>query len=355
MPLNILSDAQVSEYLNSLDLAEGSEAYRTLNSMLLLPQAAFARAVSAMAQGLIDLAAIRSLPAMNERLVDALIAARLGDSDPATLAWRYREQWLPASIDVPAMRTAAIGNAAEAIASKYVDKWGGVIRPDYDFLKTDETKFHAYAEAYVGYMVMANGTVPKAAVAAFNAAHAAFRAARPDLLAETDPGCPVYALVNSMLTDAVFLERQTGGRRPNALLDWVVGGSWRGVLPGNYSRFMEKVAYPAMAASEDPERSGFPACQELMSGTAWRPVDGADPGWDLDLARMARIYLPEAYGLDASSERDLDQDIRAYLEAARLAILEVHAFVSREMGGSALPYRAVPGSPMGLLLSITSP
>ena len=45
----------------------------------------------------------------------------------------------------------------------------------------------------------------------------------------------------------------------------------------------------------------------------------------------------------------------AFLEAARLAILEVHAFVSREMGGSALPYREVPGSPMGLLLSITSP
>ena len=61
MALNILTDSQVSEYIAGLDLAQGSEAYRTLNAMLLLPKPSFAKAVSAIAQGLVDFAAMRAL------------------------------------------------------------------------------------------------------------------------------------------------------------------------------------------------------------------------------------------------------------------------------------------------------
>jgi hypothetical protein len=356
MALNILTDAQVSEYIAGLDLAQGSEAYRTLNAMLLLPKPAFAKAVSAMAQGLIDLSAMRALPAMNERLVDALIASRLGENDPSTLAWKYREQWLPASIDVGAMRTAAIGNAAAAIAAKFVDRWGGVIRSNYDFLKTDETRFHSYAEAYVGYMVIANGAVPVSAVRAFDAFHAQYRADHPELLHAEDALCPVLRLVDSMLTDAVFLERQTGGRKPYPLLDWVVGASWRSVLPGNYNRFLSEIAYPAMASADDPGHTGRPGMELLSTMYEWPPIgNDGDPGWELDRARMANIHLPAAYGADVAQQKASDALCVAYLEAARTAILSVHDFVAREMQNSALPYRAVPGSPMGLLLCITSP
>jgi hypothetical protein len=356
MSLTLLTDTEVAEFVSGLDLAEGSEAYRTLNSMLLLPSAAFARAISGLAQGLYDFAAVRALPAMNERLVDALIASRLGDNDPSALAWRYREEWLPASIDVATMRSTAIGNAAAAIAAKFVDRWGGVVRPNYDFLKTDETKFQSYAEAHVGYMVIANGPIPASKVQAFEAIHAATRAATPQILHATDALCPVLQLVKSLLTEAVFLERQTGGRKVSVLLDWVVSASWRTVLPGNFARFMTEVAFPAMAASTDPDRSGLPACLQLTAETTWLPVgDDGDPGWWLDLARMARIHLPEAYGMDATTERSINQSMVAYLEAARTAIIDFQTYVAREMVGSALPYRAVPGSPMGLLLCATSP
>ena len=356
MALNILTDSQVSEYIAGLDLAQGSEAYRTLNAMLLLPKPSFAKAVSAIAQGLVDFAAMRALPAMNERLVDALIASRLGDSDPDTLAWKYREQWLPASIDVGAMRTAAIGNAAAAIAAKFVDRWGGVIRPNYDFLKTDETKFHSYAEAYVGYMVIANGSVPVSRVKAFDALHAQYRTDHPELLHASDDLCPVLRLVDSMLTDAVFLERQTGGRKAYPLLDWIISASWRSVLPGNYNRFLTEIAYPAMATVDDPDRTGRPGMELLSTMYEWPPIgNDGDPGWELDRARMSHIHFPTAYGEDVAAAKAVDAIYVAYLEAARTAILAVHDFVEREMKGSALPYRAMPGSPMGLLLCVTSP
>lgn len=356
MSLNILTDSQVQEYLAGLDLAEGSEAYRTLNSMLVLPAGAFARAVSAIAQGLFDFAAVRALPAMNERLVDALIASRLGEDDPTTLAWRYREQWLPASIDLAALRSGAVGDPQRAIAAKFFDRWGGVIRPAYDFLRTDETKFHSYAEAYVGYMVIANSAVPAGYVAGFAAAHAALRNSHPQLLHPSDAACPILALVQSLLAEAVFLERPTGGRVARPLLDWVVGASWRTVFPGNFQRFMAELAYPAMAAADDPARTGEPGMVDLFDAHPWEPLAAStDPGWALDVSRMARIHLPEAYGADVSDQRDVDAAALAYLEAARSAILKFHDYVAREMGGSAIPYRVVPGSPSGLLLCITFP
>jgi hypothetical protein len=293
---------------------------------------------------------------MNERLVEALIASRMGEDDPDTLAWKYREQWLPSSIDIATMRQGAIGNAASAIAAKFFDRWGGVIRPQYDFLKTDETKFHSYAEAYVGYMVIANGAVPKTFVQNFDMVHAAYRADHPEILHPTDQQCPVLQLVDSMLTEAVFLERLTGGRKANALLDWIVGASWRSVLPGNYNRFLTDVAYPTMVSSVDPDRTGRPGMELLPSLCPWPAIgNDGDPGWELDRARMAHIHLPAAYGEDVSNASLIDSRYLVYLEAARTAILSLHDFVEREMQGSALPYRAVPGSPMGFLLCITSP
>ncbi len=351
MPLKILTDTEVSEFVAGLDLAEGSEAYRTLNAMMILPPAAFAKAVSGIAQGLYDFGAMRSLPAMNERLVDALIAARLGEDDPTTLAWKYRSEWLPASIQVDAMRAAAVGDPAAAIAARFVDRWGTVIRPAYDFLKVDEHKFHAYAEAYVGYMVISNSDFPTRTVESFVAKHQML-AQRVAALSDS----PILALVQSLLTEAVFLERQTGGRRANALLDWVLSASWRTVLPGNYATFMNDAAYPAMAASVDPDRSGLPACLQLIDDTEW-PVlgEGGNPSLSFDAARMARIHLPAAYGMDTDGERQTESVLIEYLEAARSAIQTFHEYVAREMAKSALPYRAVPGSPMGLLLCITSP
>jgi hypothetical protein len=356
MPLNILTDTQVSEFVAGLDLAEGSEAYRTLNAMMILPAPAFAKAVSGLAQGLYDFAAMRSLPAMNEKLVDALIASRLGEDDATTLAWRYRSEWLPASIDVDLMRRTAVGDAAAAISARFIDKWGTVIRPAYDFLKVDETKYHSYAEAYVGYMVISNAEIPTRAVATFAEKHAEIKTRVPILFPADDADAPVLALVRSLLTDAVFLERQTGGRKANALLDWVLDASWRSVLPGNYSRFMNDVAYPAMVSSVDPDRTGLPGAVLAPSLCPW-PVVGssADPGWELDRARMARIHLPLAYGMDVSGQTEIAEAAVEYLEAARLAVSTFHAYVAREMAKTALPYRAVPGSPMGLLLCITSP
>lgn len=353
MPLKILTDTQVSEFVSGLNLAEGSEAFRTLNAMMILPPAAFSKAVSGIAQGLYDFAAMRSLPAMNEKLVDALIASRLGDSDATTLAWRYREEWLPASIDVEHMRRTAVGNAAAAIAARFVDRWGAVIRPNYDFLKVDETKFHTYAEAYVGYMVIANSDIPTRAVANFEAKHAELKERAPELFS---PETPILNLVRSMLTDAVFLERQTGGRKVNALLDWVLSASWRTVLPGNYARFMADVAYPTMAASADPDRTGLPGASMIPSFCPWPNLgSGDDPGWEFDRARMARVHLPLAYGMDVGDGTKVTEVALAYLDAAREAINTFHTHVAREMAKTALPYRAVPGSPMGLLLCITSP
>ena len=356
MPLQNLTETQAADYVASLDLAEGSEAQRTIGAMMLLPPAAFASPNTALAQGLITFANIRALPAMNERLLDAMIAARLGDNDESALVWRYREQWLPASILVGELRRSAIGSAKEAIAARFIDKWGGVIRPTYDFLKTDETKFHSYAEAYVGYMVIANGSVPTSRVRAFDAVHAQYRADHPELLHATDDLCPVRRLVDSMLTEAVFLERQTGGRKAYPLLDWVVGASWRSVLPGNYNRFLTEIAYPAMATADDPDRTGRPGMELLSTMYEWSPIgNDGDPGWKLDRARMSHIHFPAAYGEDVAAAKAVDAIYVAYLEAARTAILAVHDFVEREMKGSALPYRAVPGSPMGLLLCVTSP
>jgi hypothetical protein len=360
MPLTLLTDAQVSEYVAGLDLAQGSTAYTTMNAMLLLPPASFAQAVSAIAQGLITMADMRNLPAMNARLVEALISSTMSVTDESVLAWRYRSEWLPASIDVARLRADSIGDAAASIAARYTDKWGGIIRPAYDYTKTDETKYHSYGEAYAAYLVIANDPLCLAEADAFRAAHAAFRAAHPDLLQATDSLCPVLGLVNAAVSTSLFMERVNGGRGANVLLDYVTSASWRRCLPGDYARFMDEVAYPAMAASVDPARTGLPGAQAAFDAATWLPIALPAPGWDMDRARMARINLPSAYGaslvgFDRPAEVAQEAALLGYLEAARTALLNIHELISRKVAGDASLYRAGPGQSVGILLAITNP
>ena len=304
MPLQTLTETQAADYVASLDLAEGSEAQRTIGAMMLLPPAAFVRGISALAQGLLTFAAVRALPAMNERLLDALIATRLGDDDETTLAWKYREEWLPASISVAEMRRSAIGSPKDAVAARFIDKWGGIVRPAYDFLKTDETKFHSYNEAYITYMLTAGGTDVGEAIQSFRDAHARLRATRPDLLQVSDADCPLLTLVESLASQPVFLERANGSRAANPLLDWLMSRSWRGVEPGNYSRFMQEVAYATMAASDDPGRTGLPgaACNNLhaalCTAASLEPSPAALAYWQQVAPRFAELESLFATGAE---------------------------------------------------------
>jgi hypothetical protein len=357
MPLETLTETQAADYVASLDLAEGSEAQRTIGAMMLLPPAAFVRGISALAQGLITFSAVRALSAMNERLLDALIAARLGDDDQTTLAWRYREEWLPASISVSDLRRSAIGSPKDAVAARFIDKWGGVIRPAYDFLKTDETKFHSYNEAYITYMLIAGGSDVAEAIQYFRDAHARLRAASPDLLQASDTDCPLLALVESIATQPVFLERANGSRAANQLLDWLMSGSWRGVEPGNYARFMQEVACPAMAASDDPGRTGLPGASQVYAAHQWSPIGTDNPGWSLDLPRMARIHLPEVFGIMPAHQLDAEKAanslLLSYLDAAYTAVSKAHEILSHRMAADASLHRARIGSPIGLTLCFT--
>lgn len=358
MPLNLLTDAQAGEYIASLDLAKGSEAHRTVGAMMVLPSDAFLRAVSALSQGLINFAAIRSLPAMNARLIDALISAQLGQEDSTTLAWRYREEWLPASVDVAAMRAEAIGSARDALAARYIDRWGGVIRPPYDFLRTDEKKYHTYNEAYIAYMIIASDTEVAGAVETFRGVHALARADSPEVIQPAGE-CPILAAVESLATSPLFLEQASGGRPAAPLLDWIMSGSWRHVEPGNYSRFMDEVAYPAMAASDDPGREGLAGAVAVRDAHPWAPIDPSAPGWALDRTRMARVHLPGAYSTRVTgpsellAERATASAVLAYLGAAREAITLAHDALLGKLTADASVYRAPVGSPIGLLIALT--
>ena len=361
MLLNPLTEVQAAEYVAGLDLATGSEAARTIGSMLLLPKSAFARGISALAQGLITLSAVRSLPAMNERLLDALIAQRMRDGDPAVTAWRYREEWLPASVDVHALRQSAVGSAKSSVAAKYIDRWGSVVRPRYDFLSTDESRYHTYSEAYVAYMVIAGGQETEAQLATFRAAHDRLKAERPYLLRVDDANCQLLALVESTRTEPLFLEQANGGRPARPFLDWLMSSSWRAVEPGNFTRFMDEVAYPAMAASDDPARTGLPGVVALRAASQWSPVSWPGGGWELDCARMGRLYLPAAYGGRACPVASIETDradggaLASYLQAASDAVSAIHAIIASRMAESAAGKRARAGSPSGLLLALTVP
>lgn len=359
MPLQLLNDTEVSEYVASLDLADGSEAKRTVGAMMLLPPPAFTRAISAVAQGLITFHSLRSLPAMNERLVDSLIANRLGETDATALAWRYGSEWLPASIDVRGMKVSAIGPAKAAVAARFIDRWGGIIRPPYDFLGIDETKYHSYNEAVNAYMIAAVSEPVHEQISNFRTAHAQLRSSHSSLLQPSDADCPLLSLVESLATEPMFLERADGGRATLPILEWLMSTSWRNVEPGNFSKFMRDVAQPAMAASTDLERNGLPGAIAVFAAHPWSPITATSPGWTLDLARMSRVHLPAAYGnafpgaSDLFMETDRAAALLTYIEAAYSSISQSFTVIQNEVISGAAKYRAKIGSPVGLLLTIT--
>ena len=357
MSLNLLSDTQIANYIASLDLAESTEAYRTMNAMLLLPPATFARAISAMAQNLVSLPAFRTLPAMNATLVEALIAHRLGSEDLAARAWRYRTELLPASIDVSRLRDQSVGNAQAYLTAKFTDRWGGIIRPQYDFVGTNASAYHTYIEAYSAYMVIASSSSATAVLAEFRARDNELARLFPAFFSDT----VVRQLIESLQMLPVLLEQQSGGRVSNPLLDWIVSGTWRSVEPGNYARFMDEDAYPAMAErmNFDADLTGISGAAVLVNQVNWLRLNESDLGWTLDRARMARIQLPSAYGNLIRNTAELDEDrnfnstVISWLETARSAILAFFDVVSTEMSLPATKYRAPIGSGLGLLLTLT--
>lgn len=363
MPLSVLTDREVSEYVASLDLSPGTEAYRTLQRLLLLSRSTFARAVSALAGGLLSFTALRALPAMNDRLVEELINTRLGTDDPDTLAWRYREEWLPASLDLPALRRAAIGQAGAYLARKFYDRWGTVIRPRYDFLKTDPTAYHTYAEAYSARMIIASLDEALEPIERFREAHTILRASFPELLQPIDTDCPILRLVESMLTQPIFLERPGGGGRIEApLLEDVLCQLYLNVAPRDYDRFLREVAVPAMVevAEDDASQNGAPGASALLAATPWEPLPETGLTWFLARLRMTRVHLPEAYGSLVSSPTQLAEDrarlaaILTYLDVARQAIIDFRSVIERKLAEDASRYRSTPGSCLGgLLLCLT--
>lgn len=356
MPLTILTDAEVKEYVSGLDLATGTEAARTVTAMMTLPAATFARAVSGLAQGLFTLTDVRALPAVNERLVEGLIASRLGSDDPTSLAYRYKTEWVPGSIDVPSLRSGAIGGAVAFVSRKFNPRWNLMVKPTYDFTRTDETAFFSYAEAYVAYMTSVSSQDCMAAVAAFEAAHAEFVALHPDF---QQTAHPVLLAVQRTTSEPVFLERAKGGLGADDVIDFVLGAAWRTVPAADYATFMAE-AYDAMAASDDPARTGAPGAAALAASAQWLPIDGLTT-YPLSRARMAKVYLPAAYGAAAvdptvvAAERSTEAAVVAYLEAARSTILSIREIAAQLMTLTAVTYRATPGSPVGMLLTITYP
>lgn len=351
--LNILTEAEVSEYVSSLDLSEGSEAWRTLNSLTLLSSETFAMVVSALAQRLVTFTDIRALPGINDRLVRRLVADRSDDSDTGALAWRYREEWVPASVNLGAARADAIGDQQTYLASKFFDFRTLIVKPRYDFTRSDETAFHTYSEAYVAYMVKLGAEDVQGLISEFLAGRAqlAESAGLPQLEL-----CPVYAEVRRVLSDAVFLER------PNwalpEMLGYLVSRSYAGVAPGNFVRFMDEFAYAEMAnqAAADAARSGRPGVEAILGVIPWTPVTGSsDYQWRLDALRMARIHLPAAYGIDVAADRGRNAALVQYMDLARDVILQVRSLMALRIQVDASTLRVVAGAPRGLLLTLTNP
>lgn len=361
MPLTILSERGVSEYVASLDLSPGTDAYRTLNAMLLLSKPVFTRAISALAQGLLTFPMVRSLPAINDRLIESLINDRLGLEDVEVKTYKYLNEWLPASLDLVALRKAAVGDPRNYLTRRFHDLWGDVVKPRYDFLKMDETAYHSYIEAQIAYLIIADSDPARAIIQKFTDAYELFREQFPAMIRPTGY-CPVKELVDSLTDTTLFLERPGQGRMQRLLLDYISREMYLGVPPGHYDRFMQQVA-AKMAATEDPDRMGVPGAQAMLLENQWVPFDrDSDGGWGWRLARtrMARIFLPSAYGTlvsgeeELQAERELDAALTQYLGAARTAILGVRQLLEDEIAGDASRYRVLPGSSMGLLLCITN-
>lgn len=361
MPLTILSERGVSEYVSSLDLSPGTDAYRTLNAMLLLSKPVFTRAISALAQGLVTFTMIRSLPAINDRLVESLINDRLGLEDVEVKTWKYLNEWLSATIDLTALRKAAVGDPRSYLTRRFHDLWGEVVKPRYDFLKMDETAYHSYIEAQIAYLIIAGSDPAKAIVQRFADVHQELLAYHPHLL-PTVGTCPVKDLIDSLSSTTLFLERPGQGRMQRLLLDYLTREMYIGVSPGHYDRFMQ-LAAAKMASVEDLDRFGVPGATALRQQYDWTPFTrDSDGGWGWRLARsrMARIYLPSAYGsllhteAELEAERATDALITNYLAAARTALISFQKLAATEIAGDASRYRALPGSSMGLLLCFTN-
>ncbi len=312
-----LTQSEASEYLSSLNLATGTEAFRTMAALMRLNQEVFILALSALEQELITLADINTLPAINNTLVERLVYTRLDSTDLRTLQWKYHKEFVPSAINLPNLKSQAIGVPSVYLAAMLFNEWDYIVGANYDFFMKDPTKYYSYIEAHTAYITALQDP-------AIQALFATFEAVRAGLTSDVVPDredCPIYSSVSRAFVDAVFLERGKNWSI-DATTKCILSGSFESVFPNYFNYFMKEVAYPAMAEKHDDDllETGLPGVLAILNDHPWEVITAADFLPRYNFLKMARIYLPNAYGVDVVEDIERFDLLKTYLQAAKTAL-----------------------------------
>jgi hypothetical protein len=352
--LVILSDIELENYISSLDLKQGTEEYRTLTSMLLLSPNIFSMALSAIYQGLINFSHIRSLPAVNDHLVEKLIISRLSSSDLLTLTYNYRTIWFPASVNVVNFKESIPFNITEYLKSKLNQFTQFVMTPEYDFLNIDETKYSSYKQAQAAYFTLIYINGASQYVEQFINYHNEFKLQNPDLVQVNDNDNPILLAVLSLLDKSVFLQRPDNTYN-FPILHWLLSNEFEFISYNTFNKFLSDL-YVIQAENEedDPLHNGEAGATVMYMDNSILPINKDAPQFSFAYQQLASYYLPNAYGNLILSSEALQNEylkintLKSYLRYAREMILKFRASLTED---AITGHQA--GSPIGLLLSLT--
>jgi len=352
--LIILSDIEIENYISSLDLSVGTEAYRTFSSMLLLSPSVFIKAISALNQELISFALIKALPAVNDYLVENLILNRLSDTDISVLTYNYKTSWFPASVNVPYLKSTIPFEIMEYLESKLKTFTQFILKPEYDFFGKEETKFFTYGSALSAYSILAFTSGGNTLVNEFINFHNSFKIENPSLVQINDEENPILNAIKSLLTKSIFLERPDKIYN-YPIIQWLLSDSFNFISYNTYNSFLNDLyVLQAEEESSDTLHNGSSGTLRMFNENPLLPIDSINYSKNFSYQQLARYYLPKAYGNLIKTEEELILEfnkinlLKNYLVYAREIIIKFRAGLTKEpITGFTV------GSPMGLLLSLT--
>lgn len=331
----ILSDEEITTYLETLDIEANTDIKLALASLTPLSLPLFREVLSGLAGGSIFLSDILALPTVSDFTIRKLLSVKLASDSAFVIANNYRNVVLPNYTNLNAIKAQAIGDIRVHI-KKLLTKHFYVITPKYNYVVSEDVGFYDFDDILEFYTAAANSDEVLQHIANFANFANASEITHPNIVPAPLSACNIFKLIQSVTTQPYFLEiRGTAfANNQTETLHWIMNERYTSVSPENFNLVMEE-NYKIMAEHNAEDITKYGETGRIILdklSTNWQGVIDRKVSTSVDRVRINTYYLPMLYGetdLVELAKADFDF-INTYLTEARKTLVAIHSVINRK-------------------------
>lgn len=333
--MDILSDSQIEDYLNTLDLDANPDIKTVLMSLTPLSLDVFRQVMSGLAGGVLQVHDISQLPTVNDFTVNKLLGTKLASDDTYVLRNRYKIEIIPKLANFNLVKKNAMGNISDYI-NKILNEYTYLIKPKYNFVLSNNSGFYNFDEVIFFYNEVSNSPEVQTEVDNFITYFDSIKTQEPDMFSANSENCNICNLIRSTMSKPLFLQIQNGPYEDSTTptLLWLLNNIFVTVIPENFENIMND-NYELMAQHNADDISLYGESGRVVLDVqqdTWTDIQDIKTKFLVDKARVNLYYLHFLYDNtdivnDSKNKLDL---LNEFLSTARETLWKIRNIINQK-------------------------